>query len=129
MLAITGAPKVNLIGHSHGGPTSRYVAGIIPNKVASVTTIGGVNKGSKFADFMLYNNMMGDIASRFVDVVVAPVMGWAQNNKDLPTDMKAALYSLSTEGSLKFNQRFPDGVPITACGNGAATSKGIKNYS
>ena len=40
ILAITGKTKVNLIGHSHGGQSVRYVAGIIPNQVASVTTIG-----------------------------------------------------------------------------------------
>ncbi|WP_424619402.1 esterase/lipase family protein, partial [Acinetobacter sp.] len=31
--AITGASKVNLIGHSHGGPTIRYVAGVAPQLV------------------------------------------------------------------------------------------------
>ncbi len=31
IIAITGKPKVNLIGHSHGGPTVRYVVGIMPN--------------------------------------------------------------------------------------------------
>ena len=39
ILAITGSQKVNLIGHSHGGPTSRYVAGIMPTQVASVTAV------------------------------------------------------------------------------------------
>jgi triacylglycerol lipase len=28
IVAISGKPKVNLIGHSHGGPTVRYVAGV-----------------------------------------------------------------------------------------------------
>lgn len=37
--AITGADKVNLIGHSHGGPTIRYVAGSEPKLVASLTTV------------------------------------------------------------------------------------------
>ena len=41
ILAITGAAKVNLVGHSHGGPTARYVAGVAPGKVASVTSVGG----------------------------------------------------------------------------------------
>ncbi|MBW3827761.1 esterase/lipase family protein [Aeromonas hydrophila] len=35
VLAITGAEKVNLIGHSHGGPTIRYVASVAPELVAS----------------------------------------------------------------------------------------------
>ena len=30
VLAATGAQKVNLIGHSHGGPTVRYVASVAP---------------------------------------------------------------------------------------------------
>ncbi len=52
VLAVTGAPKVNLIGHSHGGPTARYVASVAPELVASVTSIGGVNKGSRVADIV-----------------------------------------------------------------------------
>src|SRR5690606_39690484 len=44
--AITGAKKVNLIGHSHGGPTIRYVAGVAPQYVASLTGIGAPHKGS-----------------------------------------------------------------------------------
>ncbi len=52
VLAITGAEKVNLIGHSHGGPTARYVASVAPELVASVTSIGGVNKGSRVADIL-----------------------------------------------------------------------------
>ena len=50
VLALSGAAKVNLIGHSHGGPTVRYVASVRPDLVASVSTIGGVNKGTPVAD-------------------------------------------------------------------------------
>ncbi len=39
VLALTGQPKVNLIGHSHGGPTTRYIAAIKPEYVASVTVL------------------------------------------------------------------------------------------
>lgn len=38
VLALSGAEKVNLIGHSHGGPTARYAASVAPNKVASVSS-------------------------------------------------------------------------------------------
>ena len=37
ILAISGKAKVNLMGHSHGGHSIRYVADAIPTKVASVT--------------------------------------------------------------------------------------------
>ena len=52
VLAITGAQKVNLIGHSQGGLTSRYVAAVAPGLVASVTTIDTPHRGSQFADFV-----------------------------------------------------------------------------
>jgi len=52
IIAATGATKVNLIGHSHGGPTVRYVASVRPDLIASVTSVGGVNKGSDVADFV-----------------------------------------------------------------------------
>ena len=42
--AISGKGKVNLIGHSHGGPTVRYVAAIRPDLVASVTSVGAPHK-------------------------------------------------------------------------------------
>lgn len=129
VLAITGATKVNLIGHSHGGPTTRYVAGVIPGKVASVTTVAGVNKGSKVADLLLSTGVGAPLVSEFVQATLVPVMNWAQGRPNLPTDMMASLKSLSTAGASSFNQRFPDGVPTTACGNGAAVSKGIYNYS
>ena len=45
ILAITGAQKVNLMGHSHGGFSIRYVAGAIPTRVASLTAIHSPVKG------------------------------------------------------------------------------------
>ena len=52
ILAVTGAEKVNLVGHSHGSMTSRYVAGVRPDLVASVTSIGAPHRGSALADFL-----------------------------------------------------------------------------
>ena len=43
IIAITGARKVNLIGHSHGSQSVRYVAAVAPKLVASVTAVGGPN--------------------------------------------------------------------------------------
>ena len=44
---------MNLVGHSHGGPTIRYVAGVLPERVASLTAVGAPNKGSPVADLIL----------------------------------------------------------------------------
>lgn len=53
ILAITGANKVNLLGHSHGGHSIAYVSNIAPAKVASATAISSPLKGSPVADFIL----------------------------------------------------------------------------
>lgn len=45
VMAISGAKKVKLIGHSHGAHAVRYATGVIPNQVASVLTVGGANQG------------------------------------------------------------------------------------
>ncbi len=41
--ALTGHEKFNLIGHSFGGPTTRYAAAVRPDLIASVSTTGGSN--------------------------------------------------------------------------------------
>src|SRR6202007_758917 len=46
----TGVAKFNLIGHSQGGITARYVANVAPELVASVTTVGTPHQGSPVAD-------------------------------------------------------------------------------
>ncbi len=132
ILAATGASKVNLIGHSHGGPTARYVASVRPDLVASVTTVAGVHKGAPMADSILSmfppgtptNTVvagLADIAARFLGI--ASGEPWQAQNA------LAAAQSLSTAGSLKFNQAHPWGVPTTACGEGAYAERGVAYYS
>ena len=52
ILALSGADKVHLIGHSHGGLTARYAAAVAPQLVASVTAIAAPNQGSRLADIV-----------------------------------------------------------------------------
>jgi triacylglycerol lipase len=66
ILAATGAAKVNLIGHSHGGPTIRYVASVRPDLIASATSVGGVNKGSAVADVLLKVAPPGSLSNSVV---------------------------------------------------------------
>src|SRR5512147_2704029 len=55
IVAVTGKPKVNLIGHSHGGLDVRYVAAVRPDLVASVTSVGSPHKGAALADYLRAN--------------------------------------------------------------------------
>ena len=46
VLAISGASKLNLPGHSQGGPTIQYIKAITSQKVAPLTAIAGAMKGT-----------------------------------------------------------------------------------
>lgn len=132
ILAVTGASKVNLIGHSHGGPTTRYVASVRPDLVASVTSVGGVNRGSAVADIILGIAPPGSVTNSVLVSVtngLAKVISFLSGQPNLSQDALAAANSLSTAGSLKFNSKHPEGVPITACGEGAYQVNNVAYYS
>ncbi|MEG7070527.1 lipase, partial [Pseudomonas aeruginosa] len=44
-------------------------------------------------------------------------------------DALAARNSLNTPGTARFNQRFPQAIPDSACGQGAETGAGVRYYS
>ena len=67
IVAITGKPKVNLIGHSHGGLDVRYVAAVRPDLVASVTAVAGPHKGADLADFLRANVENGGFTQAVID--------------------------------------------------------------
>lgn len=133
VMAITGAQKVNLIGHSHGANSVRYAAGVIPEHVASVMTVAGANKGTIIAsDVLKIANTTG--TSELLNVLISSfgkVIVWAQglNGNSFPHDAMAAGVSTSIEGTALFNQKFPMGIPLSACGEGAYKEKGIMLYS
>ena len=132
ILAVTGASKVNLIGHSHGAPTSRYVASVRPDLVASVTSVGGVNKGSKFADFLLGVAPPGTYSNAVIVSLTngaSELISFLSGQPTLPQNAAMAAASLSTPGSLKFNTAHPEGVPTSDCGEGAYNVNGVAYYS
>ncbi|PWF41736.1 lipase family alpha/beta hydrolase [Massilia glaciei] len=126
ILAASGAAKVNLIGHSHGGPTARYVASVRPDLVASVSTVAGVNKGSVVADILVgaVPNASGALVS-----AAGGLMTFLSGGSGLPQNGGAALRSLSTAGSAAFNSRHPQGLPTTACGQGSNYVNGVYYFS
>ena len=123
--------KVNLIGHSYGGLTVRYVAAVRPDLVASVTTIASPNKGSELADF-IQKYSGGNDTKR------AKVMGWATglvghlvdlaSSGGYPQNGFASMSSLTLAGVEEFNQRYPQAVP-SDCGEGDYHVNGIRYYS
>ncbi|CAM8638929.1 LipA Predicted acetyltransferases and hydrolases with the alpha/beta hydrolase fold [Comamonadaceae bacterium] len=132
ILAATGAGKVNLMGHSHGGPTARYVASVRPDLVASVTSIGGVNKGSAVADVLLGVAPAGSLQNTALVSVtngLASIINFLSGGGGNTQNSLAAAQSLSTAGTLKFNAKHPQGVPTTACGEGAYSVNGVAYYS
>ncbi|CAM3567149.1 esterase/lipase family protein [Parendozoicomonas haliclonae] len=129
--AITGAEGFNLIGHSHGGPTSRFVAGVRPDLVKSVTSVGSPHKGSPVADLVLEvgdTPVVGDAAFVIMEALSGLINLMSNNPTDNGQDATASLQSLSSSGSADFNQRFPAAIP-SDCGEGDYEVDGIRYYS
>jgi triacylglycerol lipase len=126
-----GHTKFNLVGHSHGGNTIRYVAAVAPDLVASVTSMGTPHQGSKVADaiagitnFTGTTGLVGDLVNG-LSSVVAYLSGSPSN----PQNALASLQSLSTKGAQDFNRRFPQGAPTTSCGQGPEVVNNVRYYS
>jgi triacylglycerol lipase len=104
--------KVNLIGHSQGSPTSRVAASLRPDLVASVTSVNGVNKGSKVAD-VLRGVIPPDSAIEGGANALANALGAVINllsGSSNPQSGIDALKTLTTAGTTELNGRHPWGV-------------------
>lgn len=137
ILAITGAAKVNLIGHSQGTLDSRYVAAMIPANIASVTGVGGPNTGSPVAD-TVHNVLYSSTGSIFTPLITAGVNAFfslldVSSGERYSQSSLAGLNQLTKSGMATFNQKFPKGMPTTTCGQGSAQyisgSTAINYYS
>lgn len=129
--AVYGYSKFNLIGHSHGGPTIRYVASVRPDLVASITSVGAPHKGSKVADGLNAALPPGSPLRPLVAGLVNAVSVFIEvlSGDDDPQNALGALASLSSAGAASFNAQHPQGLPITACGSGTSLVNGIRYYS
>lgn len=131
-LAINGGQKVNLMGHSLGGPTIRYVAKVRPDLVASVTTISAANYGARIADVVSgvtggSQLLQGTVAGlvNALGTVIDTLSGAPEVN----ADALALLASMQLSNAAQFNQVFNDGMPSQYCGQGAELVNGIRYYS
>lgn len=118
--------KVNIIGHSHGGPTARYVAEVRPDLVASVTSVGSPHTGSDVAD-VIVNSPASDLANTLGNTLGSLIDLLSDGGFD--QDMEASLQSLTSQGSAEFNQVAPAAIPTTPCGPAPSSVNGVRYYS
>jgi len=133
IVAITGKEKVNLIGHSHGGPTARYVAAVAPELVASVTSVAG---HTGYFDPATSNTPPPPVPPlpptdffHALEDLAAWVMA-VLSGGPLPQSSLASEASLSGPGLAVFNYKYHGGLPTTPCGkDGAHVADGVRYYS
>lgn len=135
VLAQTGAAKVHLFGHSQGALTIRYAAARKPEWVASVTSIAGPNQGSELADYLQLKAAQGSWGERLLHLLMRLLAWWmalletGYKGPRLPIDVVAAQQSLSSAGVAAFNAQYPQGLPDTWGGQGAAEVNSVRYYS
>lgn len=135
IMAETGAPRVNLIGHSQGALTARYAAAKRPDWVASVTSVAGPNHGSELADYLARHSPAHSLKGRVLSWLLRGVsalmtlLETGYRGPRLPVDIHASHQSLTTEGVALFNRQYPQGLPSTWGGQGPAEVGGVRYYS
>ncbi|MFT5717951.1 MAG: triacylglycerol lipase [Oleiphilaceae bacterium] len=128
--------KFNLMGHSQGGITARYVMNVRPDLVASVTTMATPHTGSPLADVVTdiapQESVQGVLFEVFANTVGNLVNLLSDNKKD-KSDIYAMLGEFNAAGASQFNATYPLGLPTSECGTGPSQvsigDKNIKLYS
>ncbi len=114
--------KFNIMGHSQGGMTARYVLAARPDLVASVTTMATPHTGSPIADVVTDivppDSIQGVLFEVFANAVGDLVNLMSDNKKD-KSDIYAMLGEFNAEGAAQFNATYPIGMPATTCGAGS----------
>lgn len=116
--------KFNLIGHSQGGLTSRYVMNVRPDLVASLTTLNAPHTGSPVADFitgLAPENTLRGVTLEALGNAMGNIVNLLSDNKRSKSDINAMLREFNKDGSAAFNQQFPAGLPASYCGTGPAS--------
>ncbi|HEX5841250.1 MAG TPA: triacylglycerol lipase [Pseudomonas sp.] len=128
--------KFNLIAHSQGGMTSRYVMNVRPDLVASVTTMATPHTGSPLADVVTGVAPQGTLQGVTFEVfanAVGNLVNILSNNSASQSNIYAMLGEFNKNGAAAFNAQFPAGLPTQACGAGPSSvsigGKTIRLYS
>lgn len=116
--------KFNLVAHSQGGLTSRYVMNVRPDLVASVTTMGSPHQGAPIADVV--NNVFpeGSLlggAFELVTDAAGSLIDKLSGDGVSKGDTRALTYEFTTQGAASFNATYPAGLPTSDCGEGPSS--------
>ena len=115
LVAMTGATKVNMIGHSQGGPTARYVASVRPDLVASVTSVGSPHFGSETADLV---NSVPDVLQGPVAAIanaLGDLMAVVSGDPEQESNALGTLEALNSDDAIIFNAAHPQGLRQGSC--------------
>lgn len=132
ILKETKAKKVNLIGHSQGPLACRYVAAKHASRIASVTSVNGVNHGSEIADLVRRIMRKESVPEYIADAVmkaIGTIISTFSGNHGNPQDAVAALEALTSETLTEFNKKYPQGLPSIKGGEGKELVNGVYYYS
>ena len=153
ILDLSGAAKVNIISHSQGALAARYVAAIRPDRIASVTSVHGMNRGTHFStglraaiaeDSTMEAAMAMLINSVFniLEIVSTDASDGDYNSEDRATDQSILELADATDPVqvAQFNATYPAGLPSVDCftinnglsgdvGSGASKVNGVRYYS
>ncbi len=113
-----GYSKVNIMAHSQGAPTSRVAAHLNPSRIASITSIDGVNQGSKVADVLRGVIPPGSPVEGSANAIANALGGLINllSGNNNPQNGIAALETLTTEGTRQLNEALGwKGVSQTYC--------------
>ena len=116
--------KFNLMAHSQGGMTSRYVMNVRPDLVASVTTMATPHTGSPLADITTGiappGTLQGVSFAVFANAV-GNLVNILSGNSASQSNINAMLSEFTKPGAAAFNTKYPRGLPSTKCGTGPNT--------
>lgn len=129
VLALTGKAKVNLIGHSQGGPTIQYIEAVAPAKVASLTAIAGAMKGTP----VFVNASQTPLLEPLIHAI-GTILGYSMNlvtANQYPVNITAALSAMHPENIRAFNIKYGSAAIPKDCQTQGMkiTANGIHHYS
>ncbi len=127
ILAITGAEKVNLIAHSQGVLAARYAAAVMPEQIASVTTVFGMNRGTHFSNGFRSSIEEGSLIETLGVFLIDNVFNIVEFMSGVPQDgsynseqrgqqsILALAEATNLDTVAEFNRQYPQGLPSKDC--------------